>query len=142
MILTVMYVIVGVQGWCEKTHFFETNRINEVDFSPDRSMFTTSGSSKMMIVWNFTSFQPIFTLTCSSTVQSAKFSKNQQYIAVGQQGSGNVNIIQVSTFTSVFSISTTLSAVYEVDFSWDNSRILICGANAIEVYAVGGSWTR
>lgn len=103
-------------------------------------MLITAGDSRNMIVWNFTSLSPLFTLTCTSNVQSAKFSKNGMYIAVGQ-ASSTVNIIQVSTFTSVKNISTGLSSVKEVDFSWDNTRLLVCGSNGINVYNVGGTWS-
>jgi hypothetical protein len=27
-----------------------------------------------------------------------------------------------------------------VDFSWDSTKLLVCGSNAIEVYNVGGAW--
>jgi WD40 repeat protein len=54
-----------VSAWCEKTHFFEQtgNRINEIDISPDRSMLVTAGDSKRIVVWNFTTLQPIFNVS-------------------------------------------------------------------------------
>jgi WD40 repeat protein len=130
IMLVAMALVAGVNGWCEKTHFAETSTINEIDFSPDRTMVLTASSSKKMIVWNFSSFEPIFTLNCTSTVKTAKFSKDQKYIAVGQS-SNNVNIIQVSTFTSITNVSTGCNPVNEVDFSWDYKRLLVCGNNAI-----------
>jgi WD40 repeat protein len=111
-ILVLAGVFWGAAGWCEKTHFYEISgsKINEVDISPDRSMLITASDSKNMIVWNFTSLSPLYTLPCNTFVQSAKFSKDGAYIAVGQ-ANATVNIIQVSTFTSVKNITTGLTSV-------------------------------
>lgn len=128
-------------AWCEKTHFAETSQINEIDFSPDRTMVVTGGSSKKVIIWNFTNLHPIATVSYSNTITSVKFSKNQNYIAVGQSGSSTVNIISGSTFAPVTSFSVTSTSVAELDFSWDNTRLVVCGSNVAEVYLTA-TWTR
>ena len=103
-------------------------------------MMITASDSMKMIVWNFTSLAPLFILTCTVTVQSAKFSKDGTLIAVAQ-GHNSVNVIQVSTFTSVQNITSGVSTINEVDFSWDNTKLLVCGQNGIEVWNVGGTWS-
>ena len=104
-------------------------------------MVVTGGSSRKVIVWNFTNLHPIATIPYSNTVNSVKFSKNQNFIAVGQSGSSTVRILSGSTFASITSFSTGCSSVAEVDFSWDNSRLLVCGSNVAEVYLTA-TWTR
>lgn len=128
-------------AWCERTHFAETNQINDIDFSPDRTMVVTGGSSKKVIIWNFTNLHPIATVPYSNTITSVKFSKNQNWIAIGQSGSSTVNIISGSTFASVTSFSVGSSSVAELDFSWDNTRLLVCGSNVAEVYLTA-TWAR
>jgi WD40 repeat protein len=60
---------------------------------------------------------------------------------VGQSSTGSVNILQTSTFTSLRNISTGCGSVAEVDFSWDNARLLICGSSALEIYSTS-TWAR
>lgn len=144
-LLTILFLaglLWGAAGWCEKTHFYEISnfKINEVDISPDSTMMTTASDSKKMIVWNFTSLAPLFILSCTAAVRSAKFSKDGALIAVAQ-GANSVNIIQVSTFTSIKNITSGLATVQEVDFSWDNTKLLMCGQYGIEVWNVGGTWS-
>lgn len=94
-----------VFAWCERTHFAETDQINDIDFSPDLTMVVTGGKSKKVIIWNFTNLHPIATVSYSNTITSVRFSKNQNWIAVGQSGSNTVNIRSGSTFASVTSFS-------------------------------------
>lgn len=138
LLLSLSYTVLA---WCEKTHFAETTQINDIDFSPDRTMVVTGGTSKKVIIWNFTNLHPITTVPYSNTITSVKFSKNQNYIAIGQSGSSTVNIISGSTFASVTSFSTGCSSVAEVDFSWDNSRLIVCGSNVAEVYLTA-TWAK
>lgn len=131
-LVTLLSLLLTVSPWCYKTHFAENDTINEVDISPDRTMVITSSKSRRMIIWNFTNLHPIFTLIGSDEILSSKFSKDQKYIAVGRKSSGQVNILQPSTpFTSLRNISSACGTVYEVDWSWDNARLLICGSNVM-----------
>lgn len=130
-LLTLTFLLYQAYSWCFKTHFAESQQINSIDFSPDRTMVVTGSDSKMAIIWNFTSLEPISNFTGSGAVKSVRFSKNQAYVGIGVSGNSTVTILSASTFLLVKSLSTTAGFVNEIDFSWDNSRIMVCGGSNV-----------
>ena len=60
-------------------------------------MIVTVSDSTKAIVWNFKTMQPIFNFTCggSDEMTTAKFSKDQQYLAAGDSA-GKIYIYRIS----------------------------------------------
>jgi WD40 repeat protein len=71
---------------------------------------------------------------------SAKFSKDQKYIAVGL-GNNMISILNGSTFAFIFNITVSFSNVYEIDWSWDSKRLLSCGRRGMEIFDVP-TWSK
>lgn len=77
-------------------------------------MFVTASDSRKAIVWNFKTMQPIFNFSCSSgdKMITAKFSKDQKYLAAGDD-QGKIYLYRItapSTFTSV-TTGTTITGI-------------------------------
>jgi WD40 repeat protein len=103
--------------WCEKSHFYESDQVNEVDISPDGTMIATVSDSRKAIVWNFKTMQPIFNFTCSNgeEMNTVKFSKDQRFLAAGDSD-GKIYIYRI-TAPSTFSLVTSGTGVGVGDFS-------------------------
>lgn len=110
-------------------------------------MFVTASDSRKVIVWNFKTMQPIFNFSCGSSdlMKTAKFSKDQKYLAAGDD-SGKIWVYRItapSTFTSVTS-GTAVSGIgdfTELDFNYLNTKLMVCGTTGYKFLAVGaGAW--
>ena len=69
--------------WCLKTIFAGTDEMNSVGFSPDGSIIITGSKSGRVILWDAASLKIKEIYDFGTVVYSAKFSKNQQLIAIG-----------------------------------------------------------
>ena len=79
--------------------------MNSVDFSPDGKMIVTGEQSGKMLIWNALTLEIIFSYDFGSAVHTAKFSKDQVWIAVGG-ASDNVEIFDVASKTKIATIDT------------------------------------
>lgn len=71
---------------------------------------------------------------------TSKWSKDQKYIASGFEDRGTIKIYNADSYSLNYTFDSGLSFVYELDFSWDNKKLLVCGANSAIIFSVGGTW--
>lgn len=65
-------------------------------------MLVTGGESERIVVWNFTTLQPIFNVSVGDIVTTVKFSKDQRYIVAGNSNNNQIDVITISA-TNTFS---------------------------------------
>ena len=91
--------------WCLKTTFAGTNEMNSVGFSPDGTMIITGSKSGRVTIWDSASLKIKHIYHFGTEVYSAKFSKDQQYIAIGGK-QDDVQILSSSTMNLLTTIDT------------------------------------
>jgi WD40 repeat protein len=99
--------------WCRFNTISDSSisGINEVDFSPDgQYVAVASGSAKKVVVYNFFTFNPVWSQTYAGNMNTAKFSRLGGYMAVGTTGSDTVTVYSVPGFAvyatfSAFNVS-------------------------------------
>lgn len=52
LLLFMAVLLIGVNNWCLKTQFSDTEKINSIDFSRDGSKIVTASDTKRVIVWD------------------------------------------------------------------------------------------
>jgi WD40 repeat protein len=106
-------------------------QINEVDWSPDGQYFSVASNG--VTVYQFNTLNPIWSQSFAKAVNTAKFSKLGQYLAVGTNSNDTVFIYNVPGFTlnmSLPAFQVGSENVYEVDFSPDDTKLVACGTNS------------
>ena len=85
-----------------------------MDISPDGTMIVTVSDSRKAIIWNFKTMQPIFNFTCGNTdkMVTAKFSKDQKYLAAGDSA-GKIYVYKI-TAPATFNVVTSASQVTSI----------------------------
>ena len=116
----------GDAAWVYVTKFNVNQVINEASYSPDTSKISVATDSNSHYVYSTGSYSLLHTYAAGSKALTTKFSPDQNYIAFGLQNN-SVTLLNANTYAPINSISTLFSEVYEVDFSSDSSKILICG---------------
>ena len=76
---------------------------------------------------------------------TSKYSPDQNFIAVGYQGGTSI-LIFTSTLTLYTTITSAFNNVFEVDFSADSTKLMVCGnngggVNGFEIYGVSSTST-
>lgn len=120
--------------WCLYQTYFEPNgnKIFEIDWSPDGSYIVTAAASGKLSVLSFATSNVVWSDTLSNDVYTAKFSKNGKWLGVGQMSTDNIRIYNVPSFTLNMSFSAghgSSVTINELDFSYDNTKIVTCGSD-------------
>lgn len=115
-------------SWCLKTTFAGIDEMNSIDISPDGNRILTGDKSGRVTVYDTASLKIKYIYDFPTEVYSAKYSKDQTMIAIaGIQN--DVYVLDADTYSQITTITTDHIEVYEIDFSYDNTRIIACGKN-------------
>ena len=90
--------------------------INSIDYSRDGTKIVTASNSKRVIVWDARTFEQLKVYYFPVAAKTARFSKNNQMIAIGGL-QDNLHILRVSDYTTITTtFATGHGTVNEVDF--------------------------
>lgn len=121
-------------SWCLRYTLTETsNSISAVDYSPDGSMIALGGMSDGFArIYDAQTYDLKLSIpnTTNTQVSAVKFSKNNQYLAVGYR-TGLLKVINLANGSTMGSgvYSTGQGMLYALDFNSDSSILASCGNN-------------
>lgn len=110
-LLVVSLMVAGVDSWCFDTVITQFNSAAEIDFSFDNNTFLAVDSgNKLVNFWRMDTKELVFTYpTAPQTPTSAKFSKDGNYIGIGESN-GDI-IILYANYSYYLTISGVMSSV-------------------------------
>lgn len=82
-VIFLITTIERVNSWCLKSQFSDSGKINSIDFSRDGSKIVTASDSNRVIVWDAHTLEILNVYNLTVKAFSAKFSKNNNMIAIG-----------------------------------------------------------
>ena len=147
-VLFVLLLAVGVSPWCLLGRLNLTSAIDRVDFSHDGLLIAaTSSTANEVAIYETLTFEKIYTYTPSVDVAHvARFSRATPGHLVVGKWNGDIDILTLTRnpFTATFLDSydaqgnDATSAVTDMDFNYDNTKVVTCGTNDDDVIAIAG----
>jgi WD40 repeat protein len=112
LLMTVVLLTGDTHSWCFHKSFATPDPINQVNYSPDNALIVVAGGNNAYI-YNAYSFEQIavYATIPPKAVNTAKFSKDQKYIAVaGDQNT--VNILNATTYKIMVNLPSGFNPVF------------------------------
>lgn len=102
-------------------------RVTTLAFSPSNQHLASGDRSGAILVWSLNSNAPPMRLSHENNVLALAFSPDGKYLASGGGSSGTVKMWDVSTGRMLKDLSSTLSGIFCLDFSPDNTFLGVGG---------------
>jgi Tol biopolymer transport system component len=122
-------LLTSSNSWCYFNKFSTANDVFEASYSPDGQYIVVAINDKRNYVYETATYSAVFTYTLPTgwICYTAKFSPDQNFLAYGLQNS--TVMIFDGNFNYVTKFGTAFQVSYEVHFSPNSDKLLVCGGN-------------